>query len=546
MTGRIALFVGFLVLASMTAHAEDRQTPETRLYSTADCPATGPSAFAPPAAALGAMAPVAAALVSAVVSPLIDSVVDKGVEVLKAAAEAKDFPIAAPPPLVASFYQMGSSGALMLSPTIGCLVLVRAEFETGGFNSLQASRSDPLLQRIDKRFVFNPSAGAGGMQTIRIRPGTLRFYMEIALVPAEGGKAFAFRPQALVVREFESPDGLFGPTSRNYKFVIGFADPYGSDVFASAELAFANVTRDYTVDACVDVAADTYCPAAELGGIRGWFQTRPLSEDVQAMVKVRQAEALSLRRAATAAVPLGKRPDVPEDDTTVGKKLSDYCTALKAANASRAAAQQSTDERCPDGLKVARLNYEFLAQHRQDEIDRLAAVDFWNDRCKAPGGAVMALQVVNVKECLLLLHPRRVDTGLFVANVSIVENRPGNSAAKFLLPAAEKAAPVLKQALKEKLDPAEKAKADAAAATKASEGAAALRTDWRAIAIADDKVSSAQLEYDIKFKAWSVVPDDLSKNKEAVEAHVELLKAQAAANDAYRKIGLPVPFSLVG
>jgi hypothetical protein len=129
-------FVGALALALAStlgfpdnAKAEDGK-PETRIYTFPKCPATGPDVYKEPAALAG-LAPLA--VVSAVVSPLIEGVVDKGVNALKEAAKDKDFPIASPDPVMKEFYQVGLTGETTLNEQVGCIVLVRGEFETGKF-----------------------------------------------------------------------------------------------------------------------------------------------------------------------------------------------------------------------------------------------------------------------------------------------------------------------------------------------------------------------------------------------------------------------------
>ncbi len=147
-------FLGALALASAfgfpdNAKAEDGK-PETRIYTFPTCPATGPEVYKDPSAAIGGLAPLAAVLVSAVVSPLIEGVVDKGVSALKEAAKDKDFPIASPDPVMKEFYQVGLSGETALNRQIGCIVLVRGEFETGKFPSDVSKPADLLSKRIEK------------------------------------------------------------------------------------------------------------------------------------------------------------------------------------------------------------------------------------------------------------------------------------------------------------------------------------------------------------------------------------------------------------
>lgn len=497
------------------------------------------------------MAPLVAGLVSAVVSPLIEGVVDKGVNALKEAAKDKDFQIPPPTPVIKNFYEIGVSGQTSFNRQIGCMVLVRGEFEVGNFSATQVVQTTPLPERIAAKFL--PSSANGdtpqpGDQYIRVKPGSLEFYFEVVPVLSDDGKMFGLRPQALHVASFTSKDGFFGSSQRNYQFTITFTDPFGTQAFASADFKYEGLEKPLSKMSCVAVPAKDYCPAVELGGIRGWFATKPISDDFAPIIKKRQANAVTLKTAITVLPPPSPRPVIPDDDLNVSNKLDTYCKALAISNRPKLAGQQQWDDRCPVDLALAKREYVYAESNRAAELDKKNADDFWAKKCVDAGGQAFAPNDANLVACLKKLAEGKdtVPAGKFLLTSTIVETRPGNKLAAFLAPAAEKVGPAMKAALKEKLDPVEKEKAALAAASTAATDAKAKRDALNAVTLADDAVKSAQITYDAALAAEAASPGTASLQVASITAHIALVKAQIAANDAYRAADLPIPFPSVG
>lgn len=536
------------------AKAEDGK-PETRIYTFRTCPATGPDVYEDPSAAKGGLAPFVAALVSAVVSPLIEGVVDKGVNALKEAAKDKDFPIASPDPVIKEFYQVGLSGETALNRQIGCIVLLRAEFETGKFPSDVSKLGDPLSKRIDAKFRVWAGSGATpkpgdekpGDDYARVKPGKLEFYFEVVPVVSDDGKTLGLRPQALRVERFASKDGFFGPSRRNYQFTVTFADPFGSTAFASADFKYEGVERGTSKEACVAKPAKTYCVPTELGGIRGWYATKPISDDFAALIKKRQANAVTLKTAVDALDPTPPMPTVPDDLADVVPKLNNYCRELEAANQPRTNGQQ-WDDACPSTLARAKREYLYEESVGATKLAKQQADEFWSKKCLDPAGAQLAKNDQNMVKCLEALAGTQqlAPAGKFLLTSTIVETKPGNKLAAFLAPAAEKVAPAVKTALKEKFDPVEREKVAAAAALKAVMDAKTKRDALNAITLAEDAVSAAQATYDAAFAKSADAPADTALKVAAINAHIALVKAQIAANDAYRTLDLPIPYPAFG
>lgn len=549
-------FVGALALALAStlcfpdnAKAEDGK-PDTRIYTFPTCPATGPDVYKDPSAAIAGLAPLVAASVSAVVSPLIEGVVDKGVNALKEAAKDKDFPIASPDPVMKEFYEVGLSGETVLNTQIGCIVLVRGEFETGKFPPGVSKPGDLLSKRIEAKFRIWAGSGVppeSGDGLARVKPGKLEFYFEVVPVVSDDGKTLGLRPQALQVESFASKDGFFGPSRRNYQFTITFADPFGSTAFASADFKYEGVERGTSKEACVGQPAKSYCVPTELGGIRGWYATKPISDDFAALIKKRRSNAVTLKAAVDKLDSTPPMPMVPDDLANVTPKLGNYCKELEAANKLRTNGQQ-WDDACPSTLARAKREYLYEESIGAAKLAKQQADKFWSKKCVDPAGAPLPSNDENMVKCLEILAGTKkpVLAGKFLLTSTIVETRPGNELAAFLAPAAEKVAPVVKTALKEKLDPVEREKVAAAAAAKTATDAKTKRDALNAITLADDAVNTAQVTYDAALSKSANAPADSALKVAAINAHIALVKAQIAANDAYRALDLPIPYPAFG
>ncbi|SMP81211.1 hypothetical protein SAMN06295970_14213 [Noviherbaspirillum suwonense] len=520
---------------------------ETRLYTFPSCPSTGPNVFDGPAQ----MAPLVAALVSAVVSPLVDAVVDKGVNALTEAAKDKDFQVPSPEPVMKEFYEVGISGETTFNSQVGCVVLVRGEFETGDYQPEPVEPGESLPDIIAAKFRVWAGSGAHqkrGDPYVRVKSGTLELYFEVAPVLSDDGKMLGLRPQALYLGRFASKDGLFGSSRRNYQFTITFADPFGSQAFASADFKYEGLEKPFSKVACPQVPQTTYCAATELGGIRGWYVTKPISEDFAPVIKKRQANAVTLKTAITDWTAPPPRPTVPDDVPGVAGLLKTYCAALESANRPRLAGQQQWDERCPPDLALAKREYLYGESIASARLEKQRADDFWAKMCVDSTGQSLRKDDDGLVKCLKVLAGGKepVLAGRFLLTSTIVETRPGNNVAAFFAPAAEKVAPSLKTAVKEKLDPVEREKVAAAAATKASADAKTKRDALNAVTLADDGVKAAQVSYDAALAKQAATPGDAAAEVAAITAHIALLKAQIAANDSYRAADLPIPFPVIG
>ncbi|WP_047250433.1 hypothetical protein [Chromobacterium subtsugae] len=540
----LMLAVSAILGLARDAAAKDPK-PETRIYTFPQCPATGPDVYAQRKfdGALQLLAP----LISAVVTPLIEGVVDKGVTAIKDAAKDKEFPIDPPKPLMKSFYQVGLSGETGINEDLGCVVIVRGVFEDGSFFSTDVPASTPLAARIDAKFRVRVDSGKPQSlkdQYTRIKPGTLEFYFEVVPVLSDDHKTLGFRPQALSIERFASKDGFFGPDNRDYQFTLTFADPFGTQAFSSADFKYEGIKLPFNKEACVAVAATTYCPAAELGGIRGWYATKPISDDFAPMIKKRQANAVTLKMATTSWVaPSPIRPRVADDEQSVKDAQTTYCHQLELANQKKLAGSQQWDDRCPLELVLAKLNYQYAQTVAAAHFDKLAADRFWDKECRATNKTVLSKSDSNLVECLRILDQRpqqdRSLAGTFLITSTIIETRSGNKVAAFFAPVADKVAPTLKTDLEQKLDPVAKAKA----ALQAAADEKAKRDALHAVAVADDTAKSAQIAYDAALSAQASSPTPANQIA-TINAHIALINAQVAANDTYRAANLPIPFPL--
>lgn len=382
---------------------------------------------------------------------------------------------------------------------------------------------------------------------MRLKPGAIEFYFEVVPVLSDNGKVLGFRPQALYVGRFASKDGVFGSSVRNYSFTVTFSDPFGNDPFASADFKYEGIARGFAQEACTEKKASEYCADVELGGIRGWYATMPAADEFMALVKKRQAVALTLETARSPWVDPGERPKVADDVGSVELKLDTLCTKLEAANKPKADAYQRWDDNCPSALSRARRDYLYEQEKEASKLEKQAADAFWKKHCVDEAKNELPKDIdESLIKCLKKVHGNTPElVGRFLIKSTIVETRPGNKVAKFLAPAAEKVAPTLKQAIKEKIDPIEREKAKQAATMQAATDAKSQREALRAASLAANEEKIAQIEYDSAMAALASAPDDAKVKIDAVKAHIALLKAQAAANDANRAAGLEIPFPLV-
>lgn len=520
-------YVGVALIAAFYATCAIADDVETRIYATDLCPAT--SLMAKPTA----FAPVVAAILSAAISPLVDGVIDSVTKSITDAASDKDFPLKSPTQKYEKFYQLGAAGDVSVNPKVVCIIVARGIFVTDREPMNVAVESKDLLVRVRNRFrILDPNSqpvDAGSAPLSTHFSGDPAFYFETYMVLGEDKKSFAWRPQAIYVAEFASPDGLFGPKERTYKVSLSFLDLLTQNAFASTTFEFQGIQRGMSMVDCLDQPANSPCTGEKLGGLHGWFATRPNSDDTATKSKLRKATALTLGDAL-------KPPEAPkysrvaDDEVDTKAALMEYCSELQRTNNTRSRENQTIDASCPAALASLKRRLEYRRAVDSAKLDQSTAELLWNNKCKDRPKTDAGLA-----DCLQSDFKYGVETtGQFAISASIVETRPGNKVAKFFAPTLAAVAPVVKKAIVSELDPVERAKRKVAEDKAEQDSATASRDASLAASVALLTAQGAQADYDAAVKGGDAVA--------IITKQIALLKAQAAANTAYRAIGQAPPY----
>lgn len=520
---KLSIYLFIVCLGSIIyPHSVLSAETETRIYTFPSCPATGPQ----PVVKGGAIAPILIPIISAAVAPLIESLVDKGVEAIKNAAQDKDFPLSPPVPIQNHFYEIGPAGETQLNRMIQCVVVVRGSFNYGIKAEDKTSSSSTLADRVLARFrVPDPDSDPQSPGANSTFLDKVDFYFETSLVISDNGQSFAFRPQALYVDDFASNDGFWGPSQRQYSVTITFTDTFSDQPFASAQFKFEGLERKHSEMECLGMTPLQYCSAVKLGGLHGWYATKPSSTDIIAQAQSRQELALRVLRAVTP----WQSPEytsVPEDMPMTAAANATYCAEIKKA--------EQSDASCPPELTNARRQYTFAKLVDAGHLEKLAADKFWGKQC-----ASFSRDEKGAAKCLLELAKGKPATaGKFVINATITETRPGNKVAKFFAPVAQNVAPKLKEALIKELDPAErqKAKDQQQLTDKASRASRLKATET------EMEARIAQIEYDKALSDLNNEPTNSTAQVAALTKQMDLLKKQTDANEAARSANVPPPF----
>lgn len=183
------------------ARADETAALQTSIYGASTCPVSQELT-----ATKGGEVLLGGVLLSALISQVVDTVVDKTVAALKEAAQDKDFAMPSPPPTPFKFYQITSAGSALINKDINCIIVLRGK--VGLVKPLPPFDypTRATLDRIMKDFVLvdEDDAGPDSVVTRLLEPPV--FYSEFAIVTLEEGDKIALRPQVLYVGDFQSND----------------------------------------------------------------------------------------------------------------------------------------------------------------------------------------------------------------------------------------------------------------------------------------------------------------------------------------------------
>lgn len=482
-----------LALSVLTAHA-DNVVQQTRVGWLESCPSDPQpvrDAQANRSALLGA-------LVTAIGAKVIDGAVDSAANALKAAGETKT--VATTARSAADFYEITTAADLKVKGT--CLVVVRGVFD---------EKKPSLGQWADNADEFR------GLQSTS-------FWLEAKVQSLRGLKYFQLVPQYLKVGEFQE-SGWFGPKDRDFVVALTLTVPGGAQPFGSAEMSFKDVARGIEWK-------DEVWPLRAAASLPIAFPTE--STDATKAKAKREADLAPFLLAQDIlepppAKPFIKAPDLYED-STVQNGVQRLCDAIDLANKRLSNDHELTDDRCHYRVTQAKAAIDTTLE----TAHRNAARQAWAKGVCQLDPKRLASEKIATK---CVNEPAPKDTvgksfTYFTTQLTLSETREGSKFAKFLGNALGAAKSDVSSALQAELLPKSKA-------IKDSEEAAA-RTARTAMLVADLEVTKAEEGL------ADALLQDAPKPVDITSARIVLLKAKIAANDAYRKADLPVPYPEIG
>lgn len=302
MTMTRTLAIVFATLIPTLASAQTRPLTTAKWYAN-KCPSE-------PEPERPAGSPLVAALAAIVLPKLIDAAVDQAAAAIKAAADTESKASEASP-VLARFYTVTSTGDLAVGSSMGCLVVVRATYNTKG-----GLANDDITAGVEK----------------------LVFRVEIKLERLSGLKYFRLTPLYLQTGEFEL--GSFWNSQRDLSVSVSMKALGASDVFASTTLLWHGLVENSQF-----AAGDLHLKASQSPPL-----PYPADTGDANTAKARQAAFAAPHIVAMDVLdppPTGK-PKRPDDlkEKDAATALADYCVKLDVVNKTLPSASRTIDRRC--------------------------------------------------------------------------------------------------------------------------------------------------------------------------------------------------------
>jgi hypothetical protein len=507
-----------ILLIGLVAPAQSNAAPDqTRIFLKPSCPVSG---SIPNEA--GAFAPFLLPIISAIIGPAVKGIVDAASSAIQEAAKDQDNTWPPPPPFIGNYYQVGPAGDTYLNPDNACIVIASGVF----------GANDPAHPRPEGTALINKIQQQFSGQTLQDRLQSVSFYLEVAVVPGEEKGYFGLRPQVAYVGKFNASSGPFGSSKHNFRVALSLRNIPDGKPFASATVLIPELKAGSGFIDCDGVKPTVPCPHYDLGGIVGWYGTKPDDAEVKAKADAQSAVAATLSRAVAPIVKLDS--PMPEDKPDTQKALIAYCADIDRSNAATKREHPLDDAACPES--VNRLKRAYLNVRSDDlaKINKEAALAKWNSLCGSKDGQPPFDQTPEGAAKCLHSRFKPQNLGPFDVAATIVEVRPGNPLAKALAPVVGAAAPKIEDAITQNIDPSAKAKSNA------SDAAAKLGSSQAAkVAYAQEQVQESL--FNAAQHAYAVAQNDPTQQT-MLTAKVALIQAQQAANNAFLKAGLAIPF----
>jgi hypothetical protein len=477
-----------LVAALAPAAASAQEGPVyTQVSWRGECP-NGPK----PTESLGAKSLVGAVF-AAVAPKLVSGAVDAAATALSEAGKSKDFSSSAR--VEGKFYIVTLEAEQRLSPDIRCMVVERGRFSSSGTKDA----AEPWF----------------------------RFEAHVKVLG--GMKFFQLEPVYAKVHRFEQKR-WFDAGKRSYSVSITLATPGAASPFASAAFSFADLTEGEELR-----FGDWRLAQARSQPLAFPADMADVKRKVEAREKALAPYLLAMDILGPAKPEAPRPPPVLAQEPASGA-LDRFCKAVREHNAKVARQFALNDDRCAVDVEAARLALD----RASTQVYRNKAAKGWAEKL-CPNFVDPKTDEGKSQQSVLDACPGAspdsdndkasavVPLGFFATSATLVETRPGSRFAAYLGTALSAAKDDVSKAIVSRVVP------DSTPADPAVEDAVA-RDGRRAIALAELAVTKAE---DALAEAQSTEPRVQSK---VTQAQIDLLKARIAANDAYRVVGLPVPY----
>jgi hypothetical protein len=334
----------------------------------------------------------------------------------------------------------------------------------------------------------------------------------------------------LQVARFEE-SAFWAPKHRDYSISLSLLAPGGATAFASTTFNFANV------EAGVEYKASYPMLVSASSGPLAAPAAPESAKKVQAKLEGYLAPYLLAADVISAELNVPKRTalDPVPTPSSVSAAKANLCTAIRNFNKETIRQFAMNDDVCAPAVVHRRA----LQDKAVSEASRSVEMREWANKkiCQTPRKSVESDPIyvgdkrtdVTCEAPSPLPFDPKARYGNMFTQVTVVETRPGNKFAGFLGTALAGAKDDVTAALSKELIP--KLRKDAADAD-----AAADRTTQRSVQLADLAVLQAEQQIQEAQLADPLVESAVTA------ARVALIKAKAAANDAYRTAELPIPY----
>lgn len=474
-------------LGTSFAHAETTPTYQTRVVWGACDHATKDEDNKARFALLGAV-------LMAVAPKLIEGAVDSAANALKAAGESKS--VSSSAKNLDYFYKVNDKGDLLLNSA--CVKIVRGEF------------GKPSDQRIGLAAI----KGFEGWKSSIVE-------FEAQVEPLKGLKFMRLRPVYLKVAKFEESTWFSG-AEREYTIAVTLTVPGGEKPFGTASFSFEGVHEADEWQAGDWRFANQVSDPISLA---------PESADATKTRTELQGKAAPYLLAMDIIEPTASPQKNPMPSVYKSREVivaaRNYCAALRQQNALVPDAVKVQDDRCKYELEEPAANLELALKNAQVDPVRFA----WaKSVCGNIVQAVTGIPDVKDPKEAHCENFKGSDTQLevtyFSTGATLVETRAGSKFAKFLGTALGAAKSDVSAEISKRILPKTQAQSDA--------DDQANRDARRGVTLNDMLV--AQAEDTLADAVLAAKPADVTA------ARIALVKAKIAANDAYRKNNLPVPY----